>query len=709
MRPFASLLAGFVLLLLPAAAHAETGYDLWLRYKPIEAQYKAQYRVASLVTGVSSPTLDAARAELARGLSGMLGEMTPAAAEVTADGALVIGTPASSPVVAGLKLPLKALGNEGYLIRHVSIAGRKAVVIAANRDIGVLYGAFAYLRQIQMREPIADMVSAPKTQIRMLNHWDNLDGSVERGYAGASIFNWHTLPGYISPRYIDYARANASIGINGMTPNNVNARAESLSPAYIEKARALADALRPYGIKLYLSVRWSAPMEIDHLKTADPLDPAVKAWWQAKAAEIYKSIPDFGGFLVKANSEGEPGPQDYHRTHADGANLLADVLRPYGGVVMWRAFVYANDPKLDRATAAYKEFVPLDGQFRDNVVVQVKNGPIDFQPREPFSPLFAAMPKTSLMLELQITKEYLGQQTHLVYLGPLFEETLKADTYSHGPGSTIARITDGSLDKHKISGMAGVANIGNDVDWSGSIFNQANWYVFGRMAWDPEISARAVAQEWARQTFTADPAFVNPAVDMMMLSREAVVNYMNPLGLHHLFTRGNHFGPQPWDDAKGREDWKPVYYHRAAPDGIGVDHVASGFAAQYKSPLKEQYSSIATTPEDYLLWFHRVPWSYRTRSGRTLWEEMVARYRRGVDEVAQMQASWAALKPYMDEERFNQVTSFLAIQHREAVWWRDACLAYFADVSGQSFPAGYKPKYPLSFYKAMPMFASPPP
>jgi alpha-glucuronidase len=696
-------------LCLATAAKAETGYDLWLRYKPVEAQYQGRYAVSALVSGTSSPTLDVARNELTRGLAAMLGVAPVPAVTVTGDGALVIGTPASSPVVAGLNLPLNPLGREGYLIRNVVIAGHRATVIAANSDVGVLYGAFAYLRLIQSRQPIADTMSAPKTKIRILNHWDNLDRSVERGYAGASIFNWHTLPGHISPRYIDYARANASIGINGMVPNNVNANAAILSAEYIEKAKALADALRPYGIKLYLSVRWSAPVEISKLKTADPLDPAVKQWWQAKAAEIYKAIPDFGGFLVKANSEGQPGPQDYQRNHADGANLIADVIKPYGGVVMWRAFVYANDPKLDRATAAYKEFVPLDGQFRDNVVVQVKNGAIDFMPREPFSPLFAAMPKTSLMLELQITKEYLGQQTHLVYLGPLFEETLKADTYARGSGSTIARITDGSLDHHATSGVAGVANIGNDADWSGSIFNQANWYVFGRMAWDTEISARAVAQEWTRQTFTADPAFVTPVVAMMMASREAVVDYMTPLGLHHIMAYGHHMGPAPWDDTGPREDWRPVYYHRAAKDGVGVDRVASGYAAQYRSPLKERFSKVATTPEEYLLWFHRLPWDYRVKSGRTLWQEMVAHYRRGVDSVAKMQSDWAALKPHVDAERFSHVTDFLAIQHREAVWWRDACLAYFAQFSGQPFPPDYAPKYSLSYYQAMPIYASPPP
>ena len=692
-------------------AHAETGYDLWLRYKPVEAQYRSQYSVTLLQAPAISPTLRAAVAELNRGLSGMLGTAPPVENRAAIDGTLLVGTPASLPAIAALKLPLTALGREGYLIRNIITAGHRAVVIAGNTDIGVLYGVFAYLRMIQMRQPITDVVSAPRTQLRVLNHWDNLDGSIERGYAGRSLFNWHVLPGYVDPRIIDYARANASLGINGMVPNNVNARAESLSPEYIEKTKALADALRPYGIRMYLSVRWSAPIEIDHLKTADPLDPAVKLWWQKKADEIYRAIPDFGGFLVKANSEGEPGPQDYHRTHADGANMIADVVRPHGGVVMWRAFVYANDPKIDRANAAYNEFTPLDGAFRDNVVLQVKNGPLDFQPREPISPLFGAMPKTSLMMEFQITKEYLGQQTHLAYLGSLYEEALKTDTYEHGPGSTVARVIDGSLDHHGISGIAGVANIGNDADWSGSIFNQANWYVFGRMAWDPEISARAVAAEWTQQTFTADPAFVTPVVDMMMGSREAVVNYMTPLGLEMIMAHSHHMGPGPWDVIGPREDWKAPYYHRADAVGLGFDRASTGSnnAAQYKGAARAMFEDLARTPEDYLLYFHHVPWDTKTKSGRTLWNELIARYQRGVDEVAQMQAAWAAQKPYVDAERFDKTVAFLAIQHREAIWWRDACLAYFQQFAKRPFPAGYAPKYPLEYYQKMPMFASPQP
>lgn len=702
----------FALLCAVPLARAETGYELWLRYKPLEQQYHDQYRVTLLQAPLQTATQRATVAEINRAFTGLFGAALPTENRAEQDGTLILGTPASSGFVAQMSLPLAGLGAEGYLIRNTRTAlGNKAVVIAANSDIGVLYGTFAYLRMIQTRAPIADVSSAPKTQLRLLNHWDNLDGSVERGYAGQSIFNWHVLPGHVSQRIIDYARANASIGINGMTPNNVNARADSLSPEYIEKTKALADALRPYGVRMYLSVRWSAPIEIDHLKTADPLDLAVRDWWQKKTDEIYRAIPDFGGYLVKANSEGEPGPQDYHRTHADGANMLADIVKPHHGVVMWRAFVYANEPKIDRANAAANEFAPLDGTFRDNVVVQVKNGPLDFQPREPFSPLFGLMPKTSLMMEFQITKEYLGQQTHLAYLGPLYEEALKADTYEHGAGSTVARVIDGSLDHHAISGMAGVANIGNDQDWSGSIFNQANWYVFGRMAWDPEISADAVAQEWVKQTFTSDPAFVTPTVAMMMASRGAVVDYMTPLGLELIMAHSHHMGPGPWDTIGPREDWKATYYHRADAAGIGFDRTATGSdnAAQYKGPLKAQYEDLAKTPEDLLLYFHHVPWDTKTKSGRTLWNELVARYRRGVDEVAQMQHDWDTLRPYVDAERFQKTADFLAIQHREAIWWRDACLAYFQQFSKRPFPNGYAPKYPLDYYERMPMFASPEP
>lgn len=501
-------------------------------------------------------------------------------------------------------------------------------------------------------------------------------------------------------RYVDYARANASLGINGTVLNNVNAKADSLTAPYIAKAAAVADVLRPYGIKVYLSARFSAPIEIGGLKTADPLDPAVRAFWKAKADEIYGAIPDFGGFLVKANSEGQPGPQDYGRSHADGANMLAEAVAPHGGVVMWRAFVYSHEQPEDRIKQAYSEFVPLDGQFRDNVIVQVKNGPLDFQPREPFHPLFGATPQTPLMMEFQITKEYLGFATHLVYQGPLYEETLRADTWRKGPGTTVAKVVDGSAFGHALTGMAGVANVGSDRNWSGSQFDQANWYAFGRLAWNPERSSRAIAEEWARQTFSNDPAFVRPVVDMMIASRETVVDYMTPLGLHHIMGRSHHYGPGPWVAGGERADWTSVYYHRASPQGIGFDRMATGSnaVAQY---APEAGRALAAD-EKNLLWFHRAPWDHKVNSGRTLWDELVVRYTDGVRQVSEMRKVWAAMQPYVDAERHAEVAAYLAVQEREAQWWRDACIAYFQQFSKRPLPAGYAPPpHPLSYYESL--------
>src|SRR3984957_19879020 len=468
-----------------SVALAEDGYDLWLRYRPLPAEWVATYRpkVTELIPGAHSPTLDVARAELSRGLGGLLGSAVPLASHPSQDGSVIVGTANSAPLIAELQLGLERAGSAGYVIRNRVYQGHHVIVIAANEDIGVLYGAFHFLRLLQTHQPLEnlDILSAPRIQRRILDHWDNLDRTVERGYAGESIWDWHTLPDYLDPRYTDYARACASLGINGTVPTNVNASAISLTPAYLRKLAALADLFRPYGLRVYLTARFSAPLEIGGLKTADPLDAGVRAWWRAKADEIYALIPDFGGFLVKANSEGQPGPQDYSRTHADGPNMIPDAVAPHGGIIMWRAFVYSQDEPKDRAKQAYSEFVPLDGQFRDNVVVQVKNGAIDFQPREPFHPLFGAMPHTPLMLEVQITKEYLGFATHLVYLGPLFEETLRSDTYARGQGSTVARVIDGSLFGHSpagsavdgprfahpLTGIAGVANIGSDRNWTG--------------------------------------------------------------------------------------------------------------------------------------------------------------------------------------------------------------------------------------------------
>jgi alpha-glucuronidase len=689
-------------------AEAEDGYDLWLRYRPVQGQWMETYRAVSrqLVPAGNSPSIQAARSELTRGLAGLLGTAPTVDPAVSQPGAIVFGTPQSSPVIAGLKLDLDAVGPEGYRIRSVSIQGRAATVIAANGDVGVLYGVFHFLRLLQTRQPVAqlDIVSAPRVRHRVLNHWDNLDRTIERGYAGASIWDWHKLPDYLDPRYTDYARACASIGINGAVVTNVAANATSLTPPYIAKAAALANVFRPYGIRLYLTARFSAPIQIGGLKTADPLDPAVQAWWKKKADEIYASIPDFGGFLVKANSEGQPGPQDYQRTHADGANMLADALAPHGGLVMWRAFVYSNEQPEDRAKQASNEFLPLDGKFRDNVLVQAKNGAIDFQPREPFHPLFGALPKTPLMLEVQITKEYLGFATHLAYLAPLYEEVLRSDTFVKGKGSTVARVIDGSLHGYTHTGMAGVSNIGADRDWTGSIFDQANWYAFGRLAWDHTLTSQAIADEWLRMTFTSDPAFVQPVTAMMMSSREAVVDYMTPLGLHHLMGRGHHYGPGPWVAGGSRADWTSVYYHRADAVGIGFDRTASGSnaVAQYAPPVAALFTNREKIPDKFLLWFHHVPWGYKLPSGRILWDELVFRYSRGVDAVGAMRKTWSGLSSFVDEERFSQTTTFLGIQEKEAKWWRDASIAYFQTFSKRPLPPGFAaPEHTLAEYEAM--------
>ena len=687
---------------LTPVAMAEDGYDLWLRYARVDGAAAARIAAhASVITAPGdSATMQIIRDELQRGVTGMTGT-APMIADSMRPGALWLATPETAPA---LPLPLEGLGQEGYAIRSIRVEGKPVTLIAANSDSGLLHGAFHWLRLAQSDAALdaIDIRSAPRIGLRLLNHWDNLDGTVERGYSGSSIWDWWRLPDWKGPRYSDYARANASIGINGTVLNNVNAKSDSLTAPYIAKAAALADVFRPYGIKVYLSVKWTAPMELDGLKTADPLDPTVAAWWKAKADEIYAAIPDFGGFLVKANSEGQPGPQDYKRTHADGANMLAAAVKPHGGIVMWRAFVYAHDNPDDRAKQAYADFKPLDGQFADNVIVQVKNGAIDFQPREPFHPLFGAMPKTLLMMEFQITKEYLGQSTHLTYLGPLFEETLQSDTFAKGKGSTVAKVIDGSLDGHRLTGIAGVANIGTDRDWSGSIFNQADWYAFGRMAWNPDLTADAVAREWAALTFTPDKAVVEPVVAMMMGSREAAVDYMTPLGLAHVMDTGHHYGPGPWVSELARPEWNPVYYHKADASGIGFDRTKSGSnaIAQYAAPLAKRFADPRTTPERDLLWFHHLPWDYRLASGETLWDGMVHRYDRGVAYVAGMRATWEGLRPLIDAERFAQTQTFLSIQQKEAQWWRDASIAYFQSIAKRPLPSGAaQPPERLEAYK----------
>lgn len=569
----------------------------------------------------------------------------------------------------------KNLGNEGFRVYR----DKKGLVLSANNDLGLLYGSYALLRDNAAGKAIALREEIPAYNVRVLNHWDNLDGTIERGYSGHSIWNWDELPDVVSPRYREYARANASVGINGVVLNNVNASSKILSAEYLAKVAKIADVFRPYGIKVYLSANFAAPMQLGGLKTADPLVPEVAAWWKAKADEIYKLIPDFGGFLVKANSEGQSGPCDFDRTHAEGANMMARALKPHGGIVMWRAFVY-SPADADRAKQAYIEFQPLDGKFDDNVIVQIKNGPIDFQPREPYSPLFGAMPQTDQMVEFQVTQEYLGHSNHIAYLAPMWTEFF--DYVS--PSSLKA--------------IAGVANVGNDTNWTGHPMAQANWYAFGRLAWNPQLSSEEIIDEWMPMTLNYPENTPKEVIDglkkMMLNSREAVVDYMMPLGLHHLFAFGHHYGPEPWCDIKGgRPDWMPPYYHRADSAGLGFNRSSSGSnaVAQYPAQLAKKLDNINTCPEEFILWFHHVPWDFKMKSGATLWQELCNRYQSGVESVETMQRQWTAAKPYIDPELWNDVNERLMTQARDANWWKEGCLLYFQQFSGMPIPDNVTP------------------
>lgn len=702
--------------------NAEDGYRLWLRYDRLGDPQREPALLAwrHVVFEDTSPTLRAAKRELSLGLGGLLGSAVAFEKAPCGQPALVVAAPrgAASSVPLAVGDDLSTIGAQGFVIRHSAVSGAPCTILAANDDVGILYGVFHLLRHLQTHASFEALpfAGAPKLKHRMLQHWDNLDRTVERGYAGFSLWDWHKLPDYVSPRVTDYARANASIGINEVLLTNVNANALVLTERYLRKVAALAEVLRPYGIRLLLSARFSAPIEIGGLSTADPLDRGVIAFWRAKAVEIYEHVPDFGGFVVKANSEGQPGPGDYGRSHADGANLLADALSPHGGAVFWRAFIYHTDGTGDRARQAYDELLPLDGRFRENVSLQVKNGPIDFQPREPFHPLFGAMPATSLTAEFQLTQEYLGFATHLAYLGPLLKETLDADTFAGGPGSTVARVLMGGVHGRAPSGIAAVANVGSDRNWCGHPFAQANWYAFGRLAYDPELRADTIADEWIRMTFTHDERFVRPVRAMMLGSREAVVSYMTPLGLHHLMGWDHHYGPGPWI-AQGRPDWTSVYFHRADAEGIGFDRSASGSdaVAQYAPPLRALFGNPDTCPETLLLWFHHVDWRRRMKSGRTLWEELVHKYHSGVDSVRAMKQTWRSLEGLVDPARHEHVRVLLDIQEKEACWWRDACVLYFQTFSRLPVDPSYEPPartldaYMNIHHYYVPGIASPPP
>lgn len=566
--------------------------------------------------------------------------------------------------------------------------------ITASNSIGLLYGAYELIRlqntdaynsgsgKQQNFSKAIDETEKPQVGLRILNHWDNLDGSIERGYAGKSIFKWEEIKlgkngkgGSISKslhdRLITYARANASLGINGSVLNNVNASPKMMTAEYINKVKIIANILRPYGIRVYLSINFASPMALGYTKTADPLDKKVQQWWKKKAKEIYATIPDFGGFLVKANSEGQPGPGDYHRTHADGANMLADAVKPYGGIIMWRSFVYgANHKGEDRVKQAVSEFKDMDGKFRDNVILQSKNGPLDFQPREPYAPIFDNIKQTPQIAELQITQEYLGQSKHLTYLAPMWKEFFEF------------------VNPNKLVGISGVANIGDDANWCGHPFSQANWYAFGRLAWNPSLTAEEIAHEWLVQTYeNQDEKFTKPVEMMMMTSREACVNYMMPLGLHHIFKFDHHYGPEPDGFiASYPLEWCPVYYHKADAQGVGFDRSSKGTDAvgQYPEPYRSMYDNIATCPEEYLLWFHHVPWTYKMKSGSTLWQELCMKYNMGVAMVEVYRDFWhTSAKQYMKghEQEWQHTDSLLNVQLENAKEWRNTCLKYFQTFS----------------------------
>ncbi|ADQ79785.1 Alpha-glucuronidase [Paludibacter propionicigenes WB4] len=653
---------GLILMCISPLLHAEDGHSLWLRNKGKGS--------VNVVCSKNSPTLALAKQELREGWSGNAGATVN----------LILKTD-------------KALKADGFKLKENQIQ--------ANTESGILYGVYELLRRQQTGEVIKEETINPSYERRILNHWDNPNGTIERGYAGRSIF-WRPSKDSLGVTekdktlWTEYARANASVGINGAVLDNVNADQKMLTAPYLERVKGIADILRPYGVKTYLSVKFSSPSMIGGLKTSDPLNPEVIKWWKDKVKEIYKIIPDFGGFLVKANSEGQPGPQDYKRTHADGANMMADALKPYGGIVMWRAFVYSTSDE-DRAKQAYGEFMPLDGQFRDNVIIQVKNGPVDFQPREPFSPLFGAMKKTSVMPEVQITQEYLGHSTHLVYLAPMWEEFLKSDTYQAGVGSTVARCTDGSVYSQKHTAIAGVSNIGLDTNWCGHDFAQSNWYAFGRLAWDNKLTSEQIADEWIKLTFRNEGAesadwnnnFLKPVKEMMLLSREAAVNYMMPLGLHHIMSANEHYGPGPWwAPARTRKDWTPPYFHKADLTGVGFDRSKTGSNAvsQYHEPLASQLNDINTCPAELLLWFHHTPWNFKLKTGRTLWDEMCYKYDTGVKQVRQFQKTWDKIEPYVDADRFTRIQNKLRAQSQNAQVWKDACLLYFQQFSKMPIP-----------------------
>ncbi len=676
----------FILLQKTLVIKANNGYDLWLKQTKISSPVKL--KEYGFIKSIYLPTIASneigikAKDILKSGLKNMLGKTIFESKNIN-----------SATIVYEIQANNNKINEEGYEI----IVNNKKIEIKAKTSKGLLYGTFFLLSKIQTQASISDfnIIDSPKIKWRMLNHWDNLDRTVERGYAGFSIFNWHELPENLDQQYTHYALANASVGINAIVLTNVNANALILRPDYLEKVGALAKIFRPFGIKVFNTARFSAPIELGKLTTANPKDLEIQQWWKNKIDEIYSQIPDFGGFLIKANSEGQPGPQQYGCTHAQGANMLAKPLQKYGGVVFWRAFVYDAENKEDRFTQAYHEFKPLDGQFESNVIVQIKNGPIDFQPREPVHPLFGQMPKTSQAIEFQITKEYLGQGTHWVNLLPMYTEIL------------ASKINDKTLSinliEQKNSAMAGVANIGTAKNWTGHFMGQADWYGFGRLAWNPQLNTESIYLDWINRTFlnlkNKDKALI---LSNMLKSYETCVNYMAPFGLHHVMAEGHHYGPGPWVANLARPDWTATYYHRADSLGIGYDRSQTGNNALklYSNNYAQLFNDKETCPESFLLWFHQVPWKYKLANGQIFWDAFCQKYQLGVSSVKQMKENWQNLNGKVDLEIYKSVLNHLQIQEKEAEWWQNASLSYFQSISKLPFAQGItKPPYTLEYYK----------
>jgi alpha-glucuronidase len=667
-------------------------YDLWLRYRPIantELQQEYRNHATEVVVQGSTPISGSIRDELQQGLSGMLAQEIPFAESVTRCGAVVAGCPETSPIIAGLGWgdELALLGQEGFLIRSTEVNGHPVTVIAGGGERGALYGTFRYLRHLQLHGNVRELAiqDQPRNKLRQLNHWDNWRptrhfGTIERGYAGGTLWKWRELPDTVDPRYRDYARANASIGINGTVINSVNAQIDFIQTENLPKVAALADVFRAYGIQLFLSVRYDSPVALGRLPKSDPLGPAVQAWWQEKVAEIYKHIPDFGGFLVKGDSEGQPGPLQYGRNHAVGANMLADALRPHGGIVMWRTFVYGPAVRRfvsnDRVKQGFEVFKPLDGQFADNVILQAKNGPLDFQVREPVNPLFGQMPNTQTGIELQLTQEYTGTHTALCWLIPQWREIFDFDTMAKGAGSTVKRVIDGSLHDHGLSLVAGVANTGSDRNWTGHPLAQANWYGFGRLAWDPTLEPEQIADEWTRMTFPQEDAVVTGITAMLLGSWRTYEQFTHPIGLNLMVERGTRrLHPEP----AARQ-----VFHRATRTGVGFDRTrgGSGYVDQYHLPVADMYNELATCPEELLLWFHHVPYTHELKSGQTVIQHLYVSYREGVRGVESMITTWESLEDRMDAQRYADVREKLQDHLQLAERWRDTLIAYFQELSG---------------------------